>query len=123
MKKYRVIVPWEGVEKGQELEVTSNGDFFYGRAIGKSFIAPHTLALLLHTGMIEEVKEDDGKWMPKLGDKCFSFNEGGVNSSIWRDHPFDYEVLDAFGVYRTEKEAQEMFDYLKKCVRDKREGV
>lgn len=123
MKKYRVLVSWEGVKIGELLKNCGADEFVYKHNGNIGFISPVEIALLLHAGMIEEVKEEDGKWVPKIGEMYFCFDWEGVHSFTWDDHPYDHQYQNALGVYRTEKEAREMFEYLKKCVRDKREGV
>lgn len=104
MKKYRVLKAWNDVEVGQVLEEDKSGDLFYGTTYGR-YIRPHEIALLLNAGIIEEV---GGRWKPEEGEHYFWPASDSVYKEKWEDNIFDKVRFNAFGVYKTEAEAEAM---------------
>lgn len=119
MKKYKVLKAWEGVEVGEVLKTDEDGEIPYLVDVFPRHIPCHEVALLLHAGFIEEVKEVE--W-PKKEERYWFIDETGkVKNYLWFEDNHDRYIRDdGFGIFRTEKEAQEMFEYLKGKAKEKR---
>lgn len=110
MTKYIVKKAWEGMKEGDELELHLGNHLRYASLATKWDIAPHEIALLLHTGFIEEV---NGKWKPKHGDRYFYLDTIGEFSVCrWQGDEVDLYRLSIGNVHRTEEEAIKYRDRL-----------
>lgn len=110
MKKYRILIPWEGVEKGYELNLEDNG-FLLRNVVTKNEISsvlinPVVAAVLIHTGMIEEV---GGKWEPKdeedEEDYWFVDSTGAICSAVCHGESASIFRIATNNVFKTEEEA------------------
>ena len=78
---------------------------------------PFETALMLHTGILEEVKEDE--WPKVGGDYWFIDSDGDVWGSHWDGEVTD-EYRQAFlGIYRTKEEAEKARDDVREFIRNR----
>ena len=128
--QYRFTKDIQRAKKGQILSESEQ----------KYFFLADVFDLMLHTGILEEVKEHsdplypcankecpvcnpvkEEEW-PKVGDEYFCIrDEGGVsNSCSWDDMPFEVNRKNFLGIYRTKEEAEKARDDVREFIRNRK---
>lgn len=119
MKKIIFKKPFLGYKEGDEINIVLENLKYVDNKGNLSFIDKKDIQTMIDCGIVEEV----GKWVPKDGETYFTFFETGkIMTFNWHNDSHDKSVKnEGFGIYKTEAEAQSMFDYIKKCVRERGE--
>lgn len=116
MKTYKLTQDIGTHKSGMEVEVPEDGAcaYYLDASYTLHFDSAIT-ALLIKTGILEEVKEE--KWPKRGNGYYYLLNDGAIDSDEWDDHSVDYKRQNFLGIFRTREEAQKRIEQIREFVK------